>query len=194
MLHHSKFSLFALLVLMCVVVSSCTTTKTLSSDPSVAEEITLGTETNAAAITFTDGHSVHEAFHIAVRADSTEWYGKNREWRNAVATARIQSISFEQSHALKGLLTGAEIGLALGAFVDIIAASSSGFLGPGNWNASYTNALLGVAGVFTVVGGIVGLVAGAPNVEEEYVSSVIANQSTIDTIPLGDTTQTKLPH
>jgi hypothetical protein len=163
---HSKFPLFALLALLCAAVSGCgmTTTKTLSSDPKFGEEITRGSETDDAVIRLKDGSIAYNAYHVAMRADSTEWYSKNRALRVVVATSAILSVSIYTPGVLSGIVRGLEIGLipSLGIGVAIAGFESgprNAFLFPGNGEPFITNfaeafgALMATFAIYGCVGG-----------------------------------------
>jgi hypothetical protein len=112
MLRYSKFPLFSLLALLCATVSGCTSTKYISSNPAASEELARSSENNEVTIRFLDGRIEYQAYHVSLRADSTEWYSADRARRRAAPTSEIESISIQSSDVLGGMLTGFEIGLA----------------------------------------------------------------------------------
>src|ERR1019366_6677469 len=123
MLHHSKFPLFALLALMCAVVSGCSVhgPQYLTCDPQQTEEIERQSTVNAAHIIFNDGDSV-KGYRVGVRKDTTEWYEKDSlgnlvsDVRHVAPTSDISAISIS-TPKLDHMLIGAAIGAVLGALI-----------------------------------------------------------------------------
>ncbi len=218
---HSKFPLFTFLALLGAAVSGCATTKNLSSDSAANEEITRSTVRDGAEIKLKDHTVEYAAFHVAVRADSTEWYSEDWVLRHAIATTSIESIRIRTPESfLAGVGSGFEAGIIPSMIVGLLAYSAGGsglgIMG-GGWNEAH--ALPGleygfgiVMAPFLIVGGLT-----CSDHQTVYESNPVQNQTAEpdlqaeasgkwvlkntlwvfvpnDTLTKHDTTQTKLPN
>ena len=181
MLHHSKFPLFAFLILLCAAVAGCApswNTFTPGQDPAQTEEIARQSAMASAYIIFHDGDTV-KGYQVGVRNDTTEWYEKDSTGsissavRYVAPTSDISSISLSTPRELQGLLIGAGVGAALGAIIYGVAKIPDP---PGeyqdlgtefiNWiarGAGFEGCTIGMG----VLGGVVGLSSGA-NMRKSY--------------------------
>jgi hypothetical protein len=131
MLHYSKFSLFAFLVLLCAAVSGCTTsTKSLTTaDPAQTEEIEKRSLRSPAYIVFYNGDT-SVGYRVGVRTDSTEWHETDTaydrssgladsvlEFRYISPTSDVKLISISTPDVLGDMLIGAGAGALLGAII-----------------------------------------------------------------------------
>jgi hypothetical protein len=144
MQHHSKFSLFALLTLMCVVVSGCTSTSVLSSDPQTSEDILRASTEHPAHIIFINGYRV-DCYAVSVRKDSTRWRVNDTAAEVAIPTNSIYSINIPDPQIGGGIALGILGGAVLGGVIGYAATPAP--------SASNLDNMLGLVTVLDIMGG-----------------------------------------
>jgi hypothetical protein len=213
MLHHSKFSLFAFLALLCAAVASCTSSNRLSADPQTAETILEESSDHGATVTLMNGDTIH-CYAVSVRKDSTRWQLIKSGLEvlgpeTSVATDSILSIRIGYSKIQSGLVSRAEVGAfggwASGFVLGLLTPVSVSILGiPFKFPFDFTYALQtslvgGVVGL--VVGGIIGGIIGAADNGTVWRGGGKWDSThdqwlypSMDSLRLRDTIDTKLPH
>jgi hypothetical protein len=186
MQQHSKFPLFALLALLCVIAEGCAPSWNIfvpGQNPTQTEEIARQSAMTSAYIIFHDGDTV-KGYQVGVRSDTTEWFEKDSTGivssavRYVAPTSDISSISLSTPRPLEDMLIGAGVGAALGAIIYGVAKIPDP---PGeyqdlgtefiNWiarGAGFEGCTIGMA----AIGGIVGLESGT-NMRKSYDVEVI---------------------
>ncbi len=200
--HHSQFSLFALLIIICVAVSSCssTTPSFLSSDPQAAEDILRESTKDEACVVLMNGDTVM-CYSVAVRKDSTRWQYAGDGGEHVLPTDSIASIDIPSPQSFWGALVGIPVGVVGGAVLGpILAVIYGGFKDIPDYAA--IGVIIGIP-LGAIAGAIDGWKLGAANGtiwtrEPCSRSWDFVNNQWIDTPINGyqslDTTQTQFPH
>jgi hypothetical protein len=148
-----------LIVILSVLLASCTSTRTLSFDPQTREDISAASTSRKARVVFNDEHLV-DAFNIDTHHDSTAWYSKNIKMRYAAPTSSISMISVSTPRILYygsiGAASGSLCGLGFGAWLEIVSMFSS----PMNGTASFKPNIPAYVISGAIIGGLIGIVIG----------------------------------
>jgi hypothetical protein len=163
MIHHSKFSLFAFLALLCAAVSGCRTTNYLSTDPQTSEEILRASAEHQAKVGLRNGDTV-SCYAVSIRQDSTRWRWSQFGREVALPTNEIASIVVDDPKGALGGLIGVLIGGSAGGLIGLQIADAANKQDPSLQNTGNVIGdfllplMLGLA-----VGGGVGALIGETN-------------------------------
>ncbi len=186
---HLQFPHFAFLTLVCVAVSSCTSTNLLSTDPQTEEDILQASREHPARVTLINGDTVN-CYAVSLRRDSTRWRLTEQGAEFSVPTDSVHKIEVGKPMRVLGSIIGACLGMALSEVPAILLGAVGGGIGYVIGDAIVPKN----TGLYGMVGIAIGLITGgAAAVTYGAIEgwNIGASNGTIWT---KDTTQTKLPH
>src|SRR2546425_785455 len=100
----------------CFSIMSCASNRPFTGNASQTEDILLHSQQDPSRIIFQNGDTT-KGYRVAVKQDSTEWYGMDNTTRHTLRTSGIRSISVASPNIPLGMVEGAGLGALLGTLI-----------------------------------------------------------------------------